>query len=80
MDYITMTVEVRGREFEIEVYAKLSAGGSSSWGSDEPLWFDVDFQDIYNRRRKKPVSNRLYDAIVVLYEENIVDNFQQAYM
>lgn len=80
MEYITMTVEVRGREFEIEVYAKLSAGGSSSWGSDEPPWFDVDFQDIYNRRRKKPVSNRLYDAIVVLYEENIVDNFQQAYM
>lgn len=80
MEYITMTVEVRGREFEIEVYAKLSAGGSSSWGSDEPPWFYVDFQDIYNRRRKKPVSNRLYDAIVVLYEENIVDNFQQAYM
>lgn len=80
MEYITMTVEVRGREFEIEVYAKLSAGGSSSWGSDEPPWFDVDFQDIYNRRRKKPVSNRLYDAIVALYEENIVDNFQQAYM
>ena len=80
MEYITMTVEVRGREFEIEVYAKLSAGGSSSWGSDEPPWFDVDFQDIYNRRRKKSVSNRLYDKIVELYEDDIIEKFQYAYM
>lgn len=80
MEYITMTVEVRGREFDIEVYAKLSSGGSSSWGSDEPPWFDVDFQDIYNRRRKKSVSNRLYDKIVELYEDDIIEKFQYAYM
>lgn len=80
MEYITMTVEVRGREFDIEVYAKISSGGSSSWGSDEPPWFDVDFQDIYNRRRKKSVSNRLYDKIVELYEDDIIEKFQYAYM
>lgn len=80
MEYITMTVEVRGREFDIEVYAKISSGGSSSWGSDEPPWFSVDFQDIYNPRRKKSVSNLLYDKIVTLYEDKIVDQFQQAYL
>ena len=80
MEYITMTVEVRGCQFDIEVYAKLSAGGSSSWGSDEPPWFEVDFQDIYNRRRKKSVSNRLYDKIVELYEDDIIEKFQYAYM
>lgn len=80
MEYITMTVEVRGREFDIEVYAKISSGGSSSWGSDEPPWFDVDFQDIYNRRRSKSVSNRLYDKIVELYEDDIIEKFQYAYM
>jgi hypothetical protein len=80
MEYITMIVEVRGREFDIEVYAKLSSGGSYSWGSDEPPWFGVDFQDIYNRRRKKLVSDRLYNKIVELYEDHIVEQFQQAYM
>jgi hypothetical protein len=80
MEYITMTVEVRGREFDIEVYANLSSGGSCSWGSDEPPWFAVDFQDIYNRHRKKPVSYRLYNAIVELYEDSIVEKFEHAYM
>lgn len=80
MEYITMTVEVRGREIDIEVYAKISSGGSNSYGSDEPLWFSVDLNDIYGRKRTKPVSNRLYEKIIELYEDNIVDQFQQAYM
>ena len=80
MEYITMTVEVRGREVDIEVYANISSGGSNSYGSDEPLWFSVDLNDIYGRKRRKPVSNRLYDAIVGLYEDTIVDQFQHAYL
>lgn len=80
MEYITMTVEVRGREFEIEVYANLDAGGSSNWGSDEPPWIDVDLQDIYNGRRGKLVSDRLYTKIVELYEDNIVAKFEEEYV
>jgi hypothetical protein len=80
MEYITMTVEVRGREIDIEVYAKISSGGSNSWGSDEPLWFSVDLNDIYGRHKHKPVSNRLYDAIVGLYEYNIIGRFEDAYL
>ena len=77
MEYITMTVEVRGREFDIEVYAKVYSGGSSNWGSDEPPWIDVDIQDIYNSRRKKPVSDRLYAKIIELYEDLIVSKFEE---
>jgi hypothetical protein len=77
MEYITMTVEVRGREFEIEVYAHIETGGSSNWGSDEPPWIDVDIQDIYSSRRKKHVSDRLYAEIIELYEDLIVSKFEQ---
>lgn len=77
MEYITMTVEVRGREFDIEVYAKLETGGSSNWGSDEPPWIDVDIQSIYNSRRKKSVSDRLYAEIIELYEDLIISKFEE---
>lgn len=40
----------------------------------------MDFQDIYNRRRKKSVSNRLYNKIVELYKDHIVEQFQLEYM
>ena len=80
MEYITMTVEVRGREVDIEVYAKISSGGSNSYGSDEPLWFSVHLSDICGRKRSKPVSSRLYETIIKLYEDKIVDQFQHAYL
>lgn len=80
MEYITMTVEVRGREFDIEVYAYIRSGGSSSFGSDEPPWFSVDLNDIYGRHKHKPVSNRLYDEIIKLYEDNIISRFEDAYL
>ena len=80
MEYITMTVEVRGRKFDIEVFAKISSGGSNSYGSDEPAWFSVDIDDIFNPKRKKSVSNGLYDLILKHYEDHITEKFQYAYL
>ena len=79
MDKITVTVYVKGYEFEIDVYADVSSGGSSSYGSDEPEWVNVDFKDIYNPRRKKAVSDRLYDKIVEEFGDYIEEKFQETY-
>lgn len=80
MEHIFMTVEVRGYEFDIVVYATIESGGSNSWGSDEPKWFSVDIQDIRGYGRKKSVSNKLYDTIIDIYEDAIVEQFEQEYL
>lgn len=74
-DSFMMEVEIRGCLFEIEVYVDVTAGGSNSYGSDEPEWFNLEIEDIRNVRRKKSVSNRLFDEIVKHYENAFVDRF-----
>jgi hypothetical protein len=80
MQSLTLTVEIRGYTIDLEVYANLSSGGSSSWGSDEPPWFDVDITDIRNHRRNKSISTRLWDEIMKHYEDYLVEQFEYAYM
>lgn len=77
MEKITVTIEIKGYEFEIDVYADISCGGSSSYGSDEPEWIDVDFKSIYNSKRK--VSDRLYNKIVEEYGDYIEEKFIETY-
>jgi len=71
LERVVMEVEVRGCLFEIEAVADVSEGG----GSDEPYWLDVEVQDILNPRREKPISDRLREKIIGLYEENIANKF-----
>ena len=80
MEHIFKTVCIRGYEFEVVVYAEIDTGGSNSWGSDEPKWYDIDIKDIRNQRRKKSVSNRLYDAIIEAYDDSIVEDFEMEYL
>ena len=68
MECISMTVQVRNCEFDVDVYAKVSSGGSASWGSDEPPWFDVDIFDIYNPVRNRSVIE-MHSMLFVLMPE-----------
>lgn len=70
LERVVMEVEVRGCLFEIEAVADVSEGVS-----DEPYWLDVEVQDILNPRREKPISDRLREKIIGLYEENIANKF-----
>jgi hypothetical protein len=74
-DNFSMEVEIRGFLFEIDVYVNVTAGGSNSYGSDEPAWFDLEIEDIRGSRRNKPVSKALFDKIVKHYEDIIVDRY-----
>lgn len=75
-DNFSMEVEIRGCLFDIDVYVDVSEGGSNSYGSDEPAWFNLDIEDIRGSRRNKPVSSALFDKIVKHYENNIVDRYR----
>ena len=75
MDWTNLTVEIRGREFDIVVYGFLSSGGSNSYGSDEPAWTQVEITEIRGLNKNKPVSNRLWDEIMKAYEDTIVEKF-----
>lgn len=75
MDWINLTVEIRGREIDLVVYSFMEKGGSNSYGSDEPAWFSLEVTDIRGLNKNKPVSRRLYDEIMKLYEDNINDKF-----
>ena len=75
MDWTNLTVEIRGREFDIVVYGFLSSGGSNSYGSDEPAWTQVEITEIRGLNKNKPVSKRLWDEIMKDYEDTIVEKF-----
>lgn len=77
MEKITVTIEIKGYEFEIDVYADITSGGSCLSGSTEPPWVDIDFKDIYNSKRK--VSDRLYNKIVEEYGDYIEEKFIETY-
>jgi hypothetical protein len=75
-DNFSMEIEIRGFLFEIDVYVEVTEGGSNSYGSDEPAWFDLEIEDIRGSRCNKPVSPALFDKIVKHYENNIVDRYR----
>ena len=75
MDWTNLTVEIRGREIDIVVYGQLTSGGSNSYGSDEPAWCSIEITDIRGLNKNKPVSSRLWDEIMKLYEDSINDKF-----
>ena len=72
-----MIEQLKGtHEFEIEIIARVTHGGSNSPGSDEPKWGCCDILSIYNPRRNKEISQKLKDYLIMLYgdwfEEDIL--------
>ena len=75
--HIEFVAEIKGVELVLDIYALISSGGSPSWGSDEPPWFDADIDDIRWCGRK--ISNRLWNKLFDLYEDEINEAFQSKY-
>lgn len=59
MAHTTITLYHRGCEFDVDVEADVSEGGSNSYGSDEPAWIDVEGVAYTHPRTGKPLSSRL---------------------
>jgi hypothetical protein len=75
---VEVETEIKGCEMNFEVYATVTSGGSNSYGSDEPEWFDVDITDICWQGRK--VSDRLWNKIIKDYEDIIDEDFENKYL
>jgi len=76
---VDVELVVDGEDMSFTVWAELSSGGSSSWGSDEPPWFDVEIEDIRGEDNKT-VSDYLWGKIVDNYDEYIVGLFEEEYL
>jgi hypothetical protein len=76
--HISIALTYKGFDFDFEVYGTVDQGGSTSWGSDEPPWFDVELDDIYCGDKK--ISDRLYEKLMNLHEDKIREAFQAKYL
>ena len=50
-----VSMELHGRDVEITVHYDYATGGSNSYGSDEPAWVEVDFDesDLWHSKRTR---------------------------
>jgi hypothetical protein len=55
--------------FFVNVEASVTTGGSNFYVSDDPLWVDCEILNIYSTKRAKPVSKKLYEALMTEYED-----------
>ena len=76
---IDVELDIDGEDMSFTVWAELSAGGSSSWDSDEPPWFDVEIEDIRGEDNRT-VSDGLWNYITNFHDEYLMDKFEEEYL
>jgi len=69
MAHTTVTLCYKETEFEVDVEGDVSTGGSNSYGSDEPEWFDVEGVTYTHPQRGRP----LFPALTRWIEKNHYD-------
>jgi hypothetical protein len=76
----TMALNVRHIEdASITIEAIVTSGGSSSYGSDESPWFNVEIIDIF-RDNGKSVSDRLFNHIAETHGDLIESRLSDTYL
>jgi hypothetical protein len=77
--YETMAINVRHiDDASITIEAIVTSGGSSSYGSDEPPWFNVEIVDIYTIKGKS-ISDILFNHIVETHGDLIESRLADTY-
>jgi hypothetical protein len=78
--YETMAINVRHiDDASITIEAIVTSGGSSSYGSDESPWFNVEIVDIYTIKGKS-ISDRLFNHIVETHGDFIESRLSDTYL
>jgi hypothetical protein len=76
----TMALNVRHiDDASITIEAIVTSGGSSSYGSDEPPWLNVETVNIF-RGNGKPISDRLFNHIVEAHGDLIESRLADTYL
>lgn len=79
MAHTTVTLYHRGCEFDVDVEADVTEGGSNSYGSDEPEWIDVQGVAYTHPRTGKPLSQRLTKWIESNHDAYVTDALIEAH-
>lgn len=64
----------RGCEFDVLIPYNIQILRASQYG---PAEVDIDFDRMLSPKSGKPISKRLYDALLPLYEIDITETMQQ---
>jgi hypothetical protein len=76
----TMAINVRHiDDAYLTIEAIVTSGGSSSYGSDEPPWFNVEIVDIF-RGNGKLISDRLFNHIAETHGDLIESRLSDTYL
>lgn len=78
MAQATLTLYLKGIEFDVTVSGDVTEGGSNWYTSDEPPWIEVDRIEIYAPHGGS-VSNRLRDRLLAEYGETIEERLCEAH-
>lgn len=79
MAHLTLALEVRGCEVEVDVEGDVLTGGSNRYGSDEPEWCEVQGVVYYNPRTGKRLSPRLTKLIESLHDTYVTDRLAETH-
>jgi hypothetical protein len=75
----TMAINVRHiDDAYLTIEAIVTSGGSSSYGSKEPPWFNVEIIDIF-KDSGKSISDRLFNHIVETHGDLIESRLSDTY-
>ena len=67
-------LEARGREFNVLIPYNIQILRASQYG---PAEVDIDFDHMLSPKRRKPISKRLYEALMADYKVNITEAMQE---
>jgi len=70
----TLELEYRGFTFEVSVEYNIAIDRGTQFSPPE---VDIDFGDIFNTESRKPISNRLKNALMVEFQEYFEETVQE---
>jgi len=72
-----LELEYRGFTFEVSVEYNIAIDRGTQFNPPE---VDIDFGDIFNTERRKPISNRLKNALMAEFQEYFEETVQEEHL
>ncbi len=73
----TLELEYRGFTFEVSVEYNIAIDHGTQFNPPE---VDIDFGDIFNTESRKPISNRLKNALMIEFQEYFEETVQEEHL
>ncbi len=73
----TFELEYRGFTFEVSVEYDIELDRGTQFSPPE---VNIDFCDIFNLKKRKPISNRLKNALIVEFQDHFEETVQENHL